>query len=144
MTHTVVVLEDQVRAAEATRRLIRLWDPAANVVAVRTVADAKRELVEHDDVAYAIIDLLLEPSPSDQQGKALVYWILDQPRLSDLPILILSAFPEMINEVRTLDRRRIKIARKTSNLEDVYAQFKPLVDEARRRFERDFAGGHGE
>lgn len=136
MSHTVLVLDDQVRSGQATERMIHLWDPAAEVIHVRTVADAVETLQANERIAYAIIDLLLEPSPADQQGKAFVQWLLGEPRFSKMPMLILSAFPEMIRDLNVRRSETVKVVTKTTDFDTIHAALKPFIETARREYDK--------
>lgn len=135
MKHAVIVLDDQRHSGEATARIVTMWDPDADVTVVRTVAQARDTLEARGAlVAYVIVDLLLEPSPEDEQGETLVEWMLQSHRFSSTPVLILSAFPLMIKSLKPDIKRRVKVVSRTSDLRLLYDALKPFVESARQRY----------
>jgi len=97
MAYTVIVLDDHVRSGQATQAIVSLWDADADVAVTRTVDDAWKELTKATDVAYVIVDLLLEADA--KQGKEFVLEMLGSKVYSSIPILILSAYPLMIKDL---------------------------------------------
>jgi|SRR5215467_10796334 len=135
MSHCVVVLEDQKRAGEATSEVIGLWDPDAAVEVVRSVREAQKVLSQRlHDTAYVIVDLLIEPSPADEQGDALVQWILENRSLRNVPVLILSSFPAMIRQLSPRIKQTVPYVSRTSDLSTIFEQLRPFIERARARF----------
>jgi CheY-like chemotaxis protein len=139
LSYTVIILEDHVPSGEATQREIAFWDPQAHVELARTVPEAQTLVRSQPDVAFVVVDLLLEQA--SQQGSAFVRWLLDEPEYATVEILVLSARQEMIEALERMlhsydrsKRQRVTIVKRTSDLTKIQAAFKNFIEHARARF----------
>jgi hypothetical protein len=134
MPYAAIILQDGADESNATQRLVQRCDPGVELLIVDTVDAAVALLRTRTDVAYVIVDLLLESSPTDKQGGALIEWLRADERLAQLPVLVLTAFESMIGVGGRIPAN-IPIAKRTNSVERVRKKLIPFIEAARKRLE---------
>src|SRR5437016_763227 len=143
MKHSVVVLEDDVSIGNRIATVVRWADPNAEIKTVDKVSEAKKELKEHTDIAYIIIDLLLWPDPNGEGGDDFVEWLLAEEQLSrpSIPILILSANDDLLSRVKETIKKfkkSIPIVKRTGDFKiKVKADLHQFIEEALQLYTED-------
>ena len=120
MRRAIVILEDYAMYQTTMERWVKRWaQPGILVIQARTVDAAQEALRDprswptNDNLRNAaenatvvvgvVIDLLMEDSEDKvtglgRQGTNFIEWVLSQPEAKHLPLIILSAYKEMLYE----------------------------------------------
>jgi len=97
MTYTIMYLDDDDTFKKTTREDISERDKNAEILLASTISEAKQLLIKHTDIAFIIVDLWLTkelraPGEIPRGGYDFVKWVLSEERLSELPILVVTAY----------------------------------------------------
>lgn len=134
MPYAIVILEDYPRFFHDMSRFLRRYHPTADIINAATIEDAKRILGERADVACLIADMWMEKyqEDGDQQGRALLAWLRQDPTLARLPVLAISAHQEKINGLLAIGLRNLQVYLRTSAGAKMYDVLLPFVNAACR------------
>jgi hypothetical protein len=128
MRRSVVVLENTPHVVDwISNKIIRWADPDAEIKAVDKVSEAKKELNEHSDIAYIIVDLDL---CQEEGGDDFVEWLLIEEQLFSrpfIPTLILSVYSSQFPRVEEAIKKFKKSIRIVYRMDDFRIEAKRVL-----------------
>jgi hypothetical protein len=131
MSHKVLILDDKVFEAEQVQAAIQLVDRQAGFAVEHNVEDARRRLDGHlAEFHYAVIDLDMQGKKNDQQGEALLTWLKEHDAFRNMPVLVVSMYPDRLKELPRNISRQVTIERRHASASDNENIIRRFVEKA--------------
>jgi hypothetical protein len=137
MTYTIMVLEDSKTAYDLIKFIISQIDRDAQIMRVDTIDQAKKELKQRTDVAFIIVDLILNEPVKEKGGDDFVEWVLNEELTLRTSILIVSQCHTMIAHSKKKFQNLgdcISFAHRTNDYNPLFGEIQLSIENALRKY----------